>query len=140
MARQQNITDSTLIAPCGLNCRLCRAYQRAKKACPGCRGDDRFKSKASITCRIKTCERRKKKGFKYCCDCDEFPCVFLINLDNRYTSNYSLSVIENLKDIKSVGVRKFVENENEQWSCPECGMMLCMHRSNCPSCEFTWRK
>ena len=35
---------TTLIAPCGMNCRLCLAYIRDKKACPGCLGDDHFKS------------------------------------------------------------------------------------------------
>jgi len=28
--------STVLIAPCGMNCRLCMAYQRDKKQCKGC--------------------------------------------------------------------------------------------------------
>jgi hypothetical protein len=35
-----NVTNSILIAPCGINGRLCRAYFREKNVYPGCRGDD----------------------------------------------------------------------------------------------------
>ena len=35
-------TTPDLIAPCGMNCSLCRAYGRERKPCPGCRGDDRL--------------------------------------------------------------------------------------------------
>lgn len=32
--------DKTLIAPCGMNCQLCYAFQREKNKCPGCLGDE----------------------------------------------------------------------------------------------------
>ena len=44
-----------LIAPCGMNCRLCLGYQREKKHCEGCRNeiDIEYKTKACNSCIIK---------------------------------------------------------------------------------------
>ncbi|PWB60076.1 MAG: hypothetical protein C3F18_00180 [Nitrosomonadales bacterium] len=47
--------DTDLIAPCGLNCGLCRAFVRDKNPCPGCRGGDSNKSNACLTCVITHC-------------------------------------------------------------------------------------
>ena len=133
-------TINSLIAPCGLNCRLCRAYVRDKKACPGCRGDDSVKATTCVTCRIKICEKRVGEGRLYCFGCDEFPCERLIHLDKRYRSKYGTSVIENLIVIQEVGIEEFVKRENEKWLCPECGEMLCMHKPQCQSCGYMWNK
>jgi hypothetical protein len=75
---------------------------------------------------------------QYCFDCEEFPCAHLTHLDKRYQTNYGTSVIDNLLSIKKKGIRKFVENENKKWICPECGTMLCMHRPQCLSCGYEW--
>jgi hypothetical protein len=80
--RLTNKIRTTLIAPCGMNCRLCRAYTRDRKTCPSCRGDDSLKAKVCVTCRIKNCEEITKGRVKYCFNCDSFPCVALNHLDN----------------------------------------------------------
>ena len=127
------------IAPCGMNCRLCRAYIRDKKACPGCRGEDSFKSKACATCRIKNCEKIAKDKLKYCFSCDCFPCDRLNHLDKRYRTKYGMSMIDNLNNIKKSGIRQFVRDEKEKWTCPECGEIICVHKPQCLSCEHKWR-
>ncbi len=129
-------TFPTLIAPCGINCHLCRAYLRDKKVCPGCRGEDTLKAKSCVTCRIKVCEKREKGKIGFCFDCDEFPCARLTHLDKRYRTKYETSVI----NIKKFGINWFVENENKKWTCPECGEMLSMHKPQCLSCGYAWRK
>ena len=91
MTRKLAKTTSTLIAPCGLNCRLCRAYVRNKRACPGCRGDDSFKSKTCATCPIKNCGMLTEGSFKYCFSCNEFPCARISHLEKRYTSRGACS-------------------------------------------------
>jgi hypothetical protein len=133
-----NSTDPTLIAPCGINCRLCRAYTRDKKACPGCRGDDIMKSSSCVTCKIKNCEKMVKGKFEYCFECNEFPCARLTHLDKRYSTKYGTSVIDNLISIKKIGIGNFVRNENKKWECPECGAMICMHKPQCLSCGYVW--
>jgi Protein of unknown function (DUF3795) len=140
MTRKLTKTNSTLIAPCGINCRLCRAYVRNKKACPGCRGDDGFKSKTCATCRIKNCGKLIEGSLKYCFSCDEFPCGQVSHLEKRYTSTYGVSVLDNLMKIQKSGVSSFVRNENRKWICSKCGEMLCMHKAQCISCGLTWRE
>jgi len=135
-----NQTDPTLIAPCGINCRLCHAYVRDKKVCPGCRGDDTLKSKTCVTCKIKNCEKMARGNIEYCFDCAEFPCTLLVHLDRRYRTKYGTNVIDNLASIKKIGLMNFVKNENNKWACPECGAMLCMHKPQCLSCGYAWRK
>ena len=136
---ETNITNPTLIAPCGINCSLCRAYARDRKACPGCQGEDPSKSKACITCPIKNCEKMVKGKIEYCFDCDEFPCKRLAHLDKRYRIKYGTSVIDNLTNIQKIGLINFVKNENKKWTCPECGSMICMHKPQCLSCGYVWR-
>jgi hypothetical protein len=130
----------TLIAPCGMDCRLCRAYRREKKACPGCRGDDRVKSKACVTCRIKNCEKIEQGRFRYCYRCDSFPCARLNHLDKRYRTKYGMSMIDNLKNIRKFGMRPFIKSEKARWTCPECGEIICVHKPQCLSCKHKWRQ
>jgi hypothetical protein len=135
-----NSTNPTLIAPCGIDCRLCRAYGRDRKPCPGCRMDDPFKSNACVTCQIKNCEKRIDGELEYCFECDEFPCARLAHLDKRYRTRYGLSVIDNLTSIQESGILYFVETENKKWTCPACGAMLCMHQPHCLACGYVWRE
>jgi hypothetical protein len=139
MTVKTNTIHSILIAPCGMNCRLCRAYTRDKKACPGCRGDDSLKSKSCVMCRIKNCEKMVKDRLKYCFSCGSFPCTRLKHLDKRYRANYGMSMIDNLKSIRSFGIRHFIGNEKERWTCPQCGKIICVHKPQCLSCGNTWR-
>ena len=132
-------TSPALIAPCGINCRLCRAYLRDKKACAGCRGSNTNKSKACITCKIKNCKKLGKGKLEYCFECDEFPCTHLVYLDKRYRTRYETSPINNLLAIQKFGINEFIQAENTKWVCSECGAMLCMHRPQCLSCGHPWR-
>jgi len=128
-----------LIAPCGMNCRLCRAYARDKNPCPGCRGDDSKKSKTRIECRIKTCEQIAKGRVKYCFDCKSFPCTALKHIDKRYSTKYGMSMIENLGDIKQLGIKHFIKYEMERWTCPSFREIICVHWPQCLACEHKWR-
>ena len=125
---------SFLIAPCGLNCRLCRAYQRRRNPCPGCRVTDATKPKTRVMCRIKTCPKRIAEGIQYCSACGDFPCSHLTHLDKRYQSRYGTSPVENLDIIRERGMAAFVQAENRKWICAHCGAMLCMHEPRCPGC------
>ena len=134
-----NSIRTALIAPCGMNCRLCRAYIRDKKACPGCRGGDDFKSKTYVSCHIKNCMNIVKAGVKYCFSCDSFPCDKLNHLDKRYRTKYGMSMIDNLQNIRKFGIRHFISDEKERWTCPECSELLCVHKPQCLSCGHKWR-
>ena len=124
-----------LIAPCGMNCGICLASFREKNSCPGCRYMDITKPEYCRKCIIRNCSILKKNKLKFCsCKCEKFPCKRLRELDKRYKLKYGMSMIENLENIKKLGIRKFTENEDKRWKCPKCGKTLCIHRTKCLNC------
>lgn len=131
MNPQNNINP---IAPCGINCAVCRAYLRDRDPCPGCRADDTGKPKTRVHCKIKTCPEITEKGLEYCYQCGEFPCTRLRKLDERYRRKYQMSVMENLEYISDLGLDQFLSYEKIKWTCRECGGTICVHDRCCISC------
>jgi hypothetical protein len=126
--------ETLLIAPCGMNCGICRAYLREHNVCPGCRGEDTDKAPSCLKCIIKNCPivQHNKSGF--CFECPNYPCKRLKDLDKRYRTKYSMSMIENLAFIKEKGLSAFIEKENERWRCKKCGGVICVHSGSCFQC------
>ncbi len=111
-----------LIAPCGMNCGICKAYLREHNPCHGCNEAQKNKPKTRVNCRLRICDKRCRK---FCCHCPEFPCDRLRHLDHRYRTKYGISQIENLEIIRDKGIRKFVAAERKKWKS-EKGI-LCVH-------------
>jgi hypothetical protein len=124
----KNPFRSTLIAPCGMDCAICRAFLREKNRCNGCYSLDRAVNK---NCRIFSCE---KAWGKYCFHCAEYPCKRLRQLDKRYRMKYGMSMIDNLESIREHGVRHFVKTERERWTCTACGGTIDVHHGRCSVC------
>ena len=131
--------DPDIIAPCGIDCSLCRAYIRDRKPCPGCRGGDSNKSNACLTCVIKNCEELAAGRHQFCSSCAKYPCAELRHLEARYQTRYGVSVIENLARVQAIGVKHFVAEEATKWSCLKCGSHLCMHAPQCINCGHRWQ-
>ncbi len=127
--------DKQLIASCGMNCGLCITYQRDNKKCQGCNGPDTNKPAHCIKCRIKNCEAIIQSTSKLCYECNKFPCRRLRELDKRYQTHYSMSMIENLERIKQIGMDNFIKSEIEKWTCRTCGGVICVHRGHCLNCK-----
>lgn len=125
----------SLIAPCGMNCGICIAHLRDRKKCQGCNGIDVDKPVHCLKCRIKNCEKIQKSELKLCYECNKFPCSRLKQLDKRYRTNYAMSMIENLKQIKNLGLDEFKKNEKIKWTCKNCGGIICVHRGYCINCN-----
>ncbi len=130
----ESVRGTSLIAACGMNCGICMAYLRDKKKCPGCRGTDVDKPLYCIGCKIKNCESLQNAKPGFCFQCEKFPCARLKHLDKRYRTRYGMSMIENLKNIRELGIRRFFANEKIRWACPECGGAINVHRGYCGSC------
>jgi len=126
--------ETQLIAPCGMNCGICMGYLREKNKCNGCREDDTDKAASVMKCIIKTCETIKTNQSGFCFECEKYPCRRLKQLDKRYRTRYSMSMIENLESIKEIGLIAFTANEKERWRCQKCGGVICVHRGYCYSC------
>ena len=123
-----------LIAPCGMNCRLCYAYIRPKNQCFGCRSSDDSKPASCRNCKIVTCETRIQQGWETCAPCEK-PCRRLKDLDKRYRTKYHMSMIENLDTVRDVGMDKLLEQQEKRFQCPACGETVSVHRDDCPKCK-----
>jgi hypothetical protein len=110
------------IAPCGMNCGICKAYLRKKNPCHGCHEAEQNMPITRVNCRIRTCDKRTGD---FCYDCDQFPCDRLKHLDKRYRTRYGMSEIENLEHIRDRGMESFQENERARWTS-EKGV-FCVH-------------
>ena len=131
----ESVNQTLLIAPCGMNCSICTAYLREENKCPGCREIDIDKPITRVECKIKKCDFLQKKAVRFCFQCDSFPCDRLKHLDRRYRTKYSMSMIENLENIRKVGIQQFIEDEKMRWACPQCGGTICVHKRYCYSCR-----
>ena len=116
------IINKNLIAPCGMNCGICRAHLRQTNPCHGCNNAEQNKPKTRAHCRLRLCNKRKGD---FCFDCIEFPCDRLRHLDDRYRTQYGMSEIENLNYIREKGIKKFLEKEREKWVCKQG--VFCVH-------------
>jgi hypothetical protein len=121
-SKPQNRITRDLIAPCGMNCGICRAFLREKNPCNGCNFTEKNMPKTRINCKMRTCTKRTGK---FCYRCSEFPCDRLLLMDKRYRTKYGMSEIENLEFIREYGISKFVASEGERW-ISEKGI-FCVH-------------
>ena len=129
-----------MIAPCGMNCALCSGFLRDNKPCPGCRNMNENTPEYCKNCIIRNCPHIIESINGFCFDCKTFPCKGLKLLDKRYRGKYFMSMIENLDFIKIYGMRKFVKNEKDRWTCPECGGIFCVHKGRCLNCSRSGRR
>lgn len=126
-----------MIAPCGLDCSLCKRALAQTDPCAGCRGSDEHKPAfCSSGCGIILCRRRKENGYVFCDECPDFPCDDVMEKEHRYTSKYPLceSPLQNLRSIRENGMEAFLESQRKQWTCPACGGVICVHTGACGQC------
>ena len=133
--------SENLIAPCGMNCSLCSAYQFKKwdlnsqgfhrMYCAGCipRGKN-------CTHMGDSCELLAKGKLRFCFECEAYFCKRLKALDKRYRAKYRMSMVENLNFIAENGVEAFLEKEEAKWKCPDCGATICCHNGLCLNCNL----
>jgi hypothetical protein len=124
----------TMIAPCGMNCAVCYAHLRTKNQCPGCRSAAAELPHYCSVCIMRNCRVTNGSGERYCTSCSDFPCKRMRQLDKRYRTRYGVSLIDNLREIETVGIRTFLLNESVRWLCPQCGAVRSIHRSACTCC------
>jgi len=127
-----------LVAPCGMNCGVCKSYLAYSRGvpkekdkvshCPGCLPRNK-------NCYIKRgCKKLRRNEIKSCLECDDMPCENLDRLDRRYRRHYGMSMVENLGEIKERGMETFLESQEERHRCPECGDVVSVHDSKCYVC------
>jgi hypothetical protein len=103
------------IAPCGLYCGVC-PDNIIEGICHGC-GCTCEKCAAKYhhkSCYIYQCATGK--GFTSCADCDDLPCTHLIEFAFDPIWRTHLPVLENLKRIKKIGYKAWMEEQQIYWS------------------------
>ena len=129
--------NADMIAPCGLDCSICKRALAGTDPCAGCRGPNDNKPEfCSERCGIILCEKRKSNGYLFCDECPYFPCADVMEKETRYGSQYPLreSPLENLRFIREAGMAAFLERERKQWTCSVCGGIICVHTGVCSDC------
>ena len=128
-----------LIAPCGMNCGVCKRYlafshgvpaERGKVIhCIGCR--PRGKS-----CFIKSgCSKLRKKQVEFCYECADMPCKNLDRLERRYRERYATSLVGNLGELKKKGMEKFLHAQEARFKCSSCSDVVSVHGGQCYTCK-----
>ena len=134
-----------LVAPCGMNCGICKSYLAYSRGVPKKRGEvshcsgclARNKNCAFIK---KRCEKLRKNQIRFCFECPDMPCKNLAHLDEHYRARYGMSMIENQKEIKEKGMDEFLKNQAEKYRCPSCGDVVSVHDARCYACSYQGEK
>jgi hypothetical protein len=129
--------NPSLIAPCGMDCRICIGFfgytlsgRERKIVCPGCRPRER-----SCAFLIKRCARLSNHTVEFCYECPRFPCSDLQRLDRRYREHFGMSMVENLEFIRDHGMHRFLTQQEKRYNCPVCGGTVCVHTKRCYTCD-----
>ncbi|HSK69835.1 MAG TPA: DUF3795 domain-containing protein [Candidatus Limnocylindria bacterium] len=132
-----------MVAPCGLNCAVCKRALRREERCLGCRGPDGAKPEYCFSiCTIWKCDKLLSSGWAFCDACPDYPCAQVLEKEARYAAKYVLteSPMGNLARIRAQGMEAFLFGERARWECPECGGTLCVHTGECADCGHIRRK
>jgi len=134
-----------LVASCGMNCGICKAYLAYSRGVPYKKGEVthctgclvRNKNCAFIR---RECKKLRKNQIRFCHECEEIPCKKLAKLDGHYRARYGMSMIENLQMIRKKGISEFLKKQAEKYRCPNCGDIISVHDGKCYACGYQAEK
>ncbi|MCE1163901.1 MAG: DUF3795 domain-containing protein [Bacteroidetes bacterium] len=128
------VNNTTLIAPCGIYCGVCKTYLRKKNKCRGCRADTDDIPVTRARCKIKKCVNLKNNN-GFCGEvCVLFPCADIKRLDARYRKKYNTDIYANLHYLYKNGPAAFLKKEKKKHKCLSCGGVVCIHTGECFEC------
>lgn len=133
MRMQDEPIEPEMFAPCGMNCIVCYKHCYHKKPCDGCLKSDRGKPEHCRKCGIKDCIR--EKGLSYCFECTEYPCRQIKYLEKSYRTRYGASLMDNSRFVREKGLEAFMEQQKENYTCPQCGGIISIHDQECSECQ-----
>ena len=124
-----------LLAPCGMNCAVCYKHL-GKNPCGGCRMESTSKPEHCRACTIKQCAN--DNNFRFCAECNNFPCKRIKSLDKSYRVRYGVSLIEFGKMIQSRDIGDFLQKQSKQYTCSACKGTISLHDGICSDCKATY--
>lgn len=124
--KKLNLNNQNLIAPCGLYCGECWAFQDGR--CNGCISRKGLCLKYSKICNIYDCCINKKK-LRFCNKCDNFPCKnFKFFEDEEY--DWLSEIKKNQKKIRKFGVQNFLKEQVKRVK----GLIKCANQKGIKHC------
>ncbi len=128
--------DKNIIALCGLNCAVCSEALRKDNPCVGCRNEGYKGEYCANLCKIVKCEIRETLPDGFCDKCPQYPCMEIVDKECWYANAYPMieSLMGNLAFIRENGIEKFIQRENERWTCSDCSGVISVHDGICYGC------
>ncbi|MHA2034999.1 MAG: DUF3795 domain-containing protein [Promethearchaeota archaeon] len=106
-------TEKWDIGICGLNCAKCPDYHTTR--CENECAKGLLGVHSSSDCRLLPCAR--EKGYRYCFECDEFPCQKLEEFATDGWDHHKQTV-ENMKKMKELGIDRWISEQEKCVFCP----------------------
>ncbi len=128
-----------LIAPCGMNCGICKAYLAYSRGVPTRKAKYHIAQAAwRVTKTVRSLkEREKLKKCKSASAMNAQTCPARSSkLDELYSARYGMSMVENQKMIKEKGMGEFLKSQAEKYRCPSCGDIVSVHDGKCYVCGY----
>lgn len=94
-----------------------KEFMAKGRECEGCRGP--IEKNWSSNCFFRPCALNN--GYNYCFECEKFPCEHLTEFANDGVKHHQQTV-ENLKIMKKIGIKKFIETQSSPCFCPNLNL------------------
>ena len=137
-----------LLAPCGLYCGVCGVYLASRDnneklkgklasaygvtpeqvVCKGCLSDEKFVY--CQHCGIRACVMQKE--YAGCHQCADFPCQLI---DDFPVPLGKKVILRSVPERKRWGTEKWVEEEEDRYTCPHCSAAVFRGARRCVSCK-----
>ncbi|MEA2066589.1 MAG: DUF3795 domain-containing protein [Thermotogota bacterium] len=82
-------------------------------------------------CELKQCAL--DHHVEVCSECNEYPCEKLQAFKNDDSPHHS-AIFKNLDSLKELGIKKWLENQKNRWSCPQYGTSFSWYDRECEEC------
>ena len=103
--------------------------KKLKHGCQGCQIQDKECAWVERDCAL-----LRRKQITFCFECEDFPCDNLKKLDERHVHDGGVSLVGNLVRLRKVGAEQWLKEQQDAWSCPECGGALRVMDRECYDC------
>lgn len=116
---------------------VCENKKSYEIKCNGCKSNTLFIN--CDTCKIRKCAIENK--IEHCLECSKYPCNFINELNSIKSLLPHLKTNhENMERVKSVGVEKWLEEQEKRWRCPKCSREFSWYSSKCSKCGENLKK
>ncbi len=146
----------SLVGACGLYCGACDHYRAFaggsehllkrdkfkvenidEVSCRGCHSDKL--TKHCNECKMRLCA--KSKDILHCGLCSDYPCDLIKTFHSdgyRWEgAKHRGDIFKNIEELKKSSADRWLEVQNETWSCKKCGYKFTFYEKECHKCGET---